>query len=95
MKTEHCLVGIAPTLEVKTGEIWGCGVPYTRYVEIGHLWHPMRWHCNTRDEAALQYQRSRGVMIVRDTTELANRRVNGLLRTNVRMQLPVLEHMLK
>ena len=95
MKAEHCLVGIAPTLEVKTGEIWGCGVPYTKYVEIGHLWHPLRWHCNTRDEVALHYQRSRGVMIVKDTTELASHTVNVLLRTNVLMHVSVLEHMLK
>ena len=89
MKTEHCLAGIAPTLEVKTGEIWGVGVhAYTRYVKIRYLWHPMRWHCNTKDREAY-------VLIVRDTTELASRKVNGLLRTNVRMLLPVLEHMLK
>ena len=43
----------------------------------------MRWHGSTKDEVALQYQRSRGVLIVRDINELASQKVNGLLRTNI------------
>ena len=36
---------------------------------------------------------NRGVLVVKDSTELANQEVNGLLGTNVLMQVPVLKNM--
>ena len=120
----ECLVGHAPTLEVKMGGIpvvclmdtgsqvttvtesffkehlktlaadvmdpksWlviraanGIEIPYTGYIEIDM-------------EVCGIHVLKRGVLIVKDSTDLASHEVNGLLGTNVLMQVPVLKNML-
>ena len=120
----ECLIGHAPTLEVKMGGIpvvclmdtgsqvttvtesffkehlktlaadvmdpksWlvvraanGIEIPYTGYIEID------------MEVCGIHVPR-RGVLIVKDSTDLASQEVNGLLGTNVLMQVPVLKNML-
>ena len=120
----ECLVGHAPTLEVKMA-----GVPVLCLVDTGsqvttvtesffkeHLktlatdvMDPHRWltvraangievpytgYVELDMEVCGMKIPQRGVLIVKDTTELAGKKVNGLLGTNVLMQVPVLKDML-